>query len=171
VADSPLQKAPSGLLGLFDLKTQGYNPNLFGDRVTPVVDVRAFYGVNNLDVLSTSSAGSATASTLVFTVPDLRIYRVLGICGLAQCGVGAVFATDLNIGVVINRTFAVVVDTTTHALRGVTTTVSEEFTGGLWFDEPPILGPGWQFGVRFGFTTTGSLVTQNVRAIVENLPL
>lgn len=169
MADSPLQKAPAGLLGLFDLKTLGENPNGFARTLVPVADVRQHYGANGQQVLTTT-ASSSVGATLLLTVPENQVYRVLAIGALLSCSIGAVFSKDIQIAVVLSREFAIPLNAINFPLRGVTTTVVEEWAFGQWFDEPPLLLPGWQFGARFQYASGGAL-TQLCRAVVQPLPL
>lgn len=169
-ADSRLQKAPAGLLGLFDLKTLGENPNGFARTVVPVADVRMFYGANGQEVLETTAAPSLTGGTLLFTVPPTVTYRLLAVGGIVIAGAGAILASDIRQAVVIDKTFAVICAQQYSPTRGVTLTVNEEFYGGVWFNEPPLLLPGWRFGTRNMFSSSANL-TQLCRAIVQPLPL
>jgi hypothetical protein len=74
-----LQKAPSGLLGAFDLKVEGRNPDEFSDTVVPVVDVYDQYLALNSEVVpgSVLITNPATSNTVTHTVPQGQQWRLL----------------------------------------------------------------------------------------------
>lgn len=80
---SPLQKAAHALLGAFNLKVLGQNPDRFGDTVTPVVDIYDQYLVNELLRVSTTVtiAGGSGVTSLVGspTVPQGFSWRVIAV--------------------------------------------------------------------------------------------
>lgn len=96
MADSPLHKAPAGLLELFNLKVLGQQPNLFGELVSPVVDVRDFYGQN---ILIASGTGGEVG-TLLNLFERLTLTSNLGLRGIgAILTLGGTGGTDLSITV------------------------------------------------------------------------
>lgn len=74
-----LQKAPTGLLGAFALKVGGLNPDIFGDTVTPVVDVYDQYlAMGELQVKTNLTATQlVTSNGFDFVVPNFKVWRVI----------------------------------------------------------------------------------------------
>lgn len=82
MADSPLQKAPLGLLGAFALKVLGVNPDFFGRTVVPIADVYDQYlATTELQIKQGSAVaaiGSGSEFPATFTVPAGKVWRVIG---------------------------------------------------------------------------------------------
>lgn len=78
-----LQKGASGLLGWLALKVTGRNPPLFGDSVVPTIEVGDNYLLAGEflteTVTGTFTTGNQDSSTMSFTVPNGKVYRVLSI--------------------------------------------------------------------------------------------
>lgn len=73
----PLQKAPQGLLGAFDLKNWGRMPDEFGAQLAPIVDVVDNYLVQNQFVQSgTNPATAVPGDGVFFDVPAGFVWRV-----------------------------------------------------------------------------------------------
>lgn len=72
--DSPLQKAPLALMDVLSLRTQGQNPTLFGDRVTPILDVLDYYTADNVRNTSNASAGEVAASSVTLQVDNNAVW-------------------------------------------------------------------------------------------------
>lgn len=74
-----LQKAPSGLLGWFQLKVGGFNPPGFSDTVVPVVEVGDNYLATS-ELQINVGAGLPTAlaafNSVQFTVPAGKAWRL-----------------------------------------------------------------------------------------------
>lgn len=79
MSDSPLHKAPLGLMDLLALRTQGQNPILFGDRVTPMLDVLDFYTADAIRQTSNATAGEVAAASLTLTVDPAFVWLVRNI--------------------------------------------------------------------------------------------
>lgn len=77
--DSPLQKAPLGLLDILTLRTQGQMPTLFGDKVTPVLDVLDYYVADQIRQTSNASAGEVAASSVTLQVDTNAIWLLRSI--------------------------------------------------------------------------------------------
>lgn len=79
-----LQTAPSGLLGWFNQKVLGQNPDTFGNVVTPVVEIGDNYLLQG-QLVSEQVVGTMvatdTSSLAQFTVPAASIWRVLCVAG------------------------------------------------------------------------------------------
>lgn len=91
VADSPLHKSPDGLLGAFDLKVRGQNPDLFSDRLQPVVDVYDQYLAQQLVPVIGSTGtitGPATGASTTLTVPDGFAWRVIAVGAISALAAG-----------------------------------------------------------------------------------
>lgn len=99
MAQSPLVKAPKGLLETFRLRYLGVNPGAFGDTVQPTVDVSDFYAsdllLNSSSAPTVGALGAGLSEALLLTAP-VRL-RALSV-GLT---IGAAAATNvwLNIGI------------------------------------------------------------------------
>jgi hypothetical protein len=76
---SPLQKSPLGLLGAFDLKTLGHQPNQFGDVVMPVHGVTDQYLLPQLAIVTASATIAIAGNSAVTSipVPQGQVWRVL----------------------------------------------------------------------------------------------
>jgi len=87
VADSPLQKAAFGLLGLFDLKQLGQNPTVFAETVVPMADVSDFYGAPLQQFIgATTALAQNHGDTVSLTVPSGFVYRVHAIAASVSTG-------------------------------------------------------------------------------------
>lgn len=82
---NPLHKAPSALMELFRLRTQGRQPDTVETTVAPVVDVTNMYGA---DLQFTGNIQSAAAAFPLTIVQPITVgpNRYLAIAGLVQMG-------------------------------------------------------------------------------------
>jgi len=100
---SRLDKAPDGLLGTFDLKTLGRNPDKFGDTVEPGIDVAEFYLLRSRTCQSSGGAfASLGTATGTLIVPNAEIWRV-NLIGVLNVRAAADIALTLRDMVVLNR--------------------------------------------------------------------
>lgn len=105
-----INRFPQGLLGLLDLKTQGVNPSLLGEIVTPVLELSNFYALNSRASNSQSSTltglGVTAGAYANLVVPQGELWVLynltahlaaapLGAAATFSCGVGYV-PTDNN---------------------------------------------------------------------------
>lgn len=95
----PLHKSPSGLLELFRLRTLGANPPLFGEQVSPVVDVTEHYGADvmtsQFDQLNNVTLNGAGGTSVTRTQTALtRLYAMS-----AQVQMGAAGGTILLLSI------------------------------------------------------------------------
>ena len=94
MADSPLQKAPLGLLGALDLKTLGDNPSRFQGTVFPMIDAQEYYLAPNLDIVTATGNAQTSGTEVSYTVPNGYAYRLKAInAGIQLNNVGDL-ATD-----------------------------------------------------------------------------
>jgi hypothetical protein len=136
---SPLQKAPLGLLGAFDLKTLGINPTAFGDTVVPISSTDDFYFLPNQ---RSTVAAAAVLSGVVATqtVPANEIWRIKGI-GVA-CGRNvADVALTLELTVGLGRVAGFVVPVLKTVFGPVAATDLVQFNG-LWLPRVILMRPG-----------------------------
>lgn len=92
----PLHKTPVGLLELFRLRTLGAAPNLFGEQVTPVVDVTDMYGLDLLaNVFENGPAGAIGVGLAAAQSANARRYQGFN----AQITIGAAAGTWLTLAV------------------------------------------------------------------------
>lgn len=101
MADSPLQKSPLGLLALWELKTHGDSPVLFGDTVAPVTDATDLYMLDRLTQLDEQQAIPAAqlVAELNVTLTSRQYLHVRGV----SCAV-IVDAADAAIDQLIHLT-------------------------------------------------------------------
>jgi len=162
--DSPLQMAPAGLLGAFDLKVTGRNPDRFGDTVFPMTDITDFYLAQLLQSVGTTNtiAIGTTAGASVITVPAATVYRVLAISGEIVLGGADAALTATGITYV---TPPVGSGAVYLPLTGAFTKVSTS----LWLPggriEPLVLTSGWRLTVA-GNLSGANAATWNLRAAV-----
>lgn len=92
----PLHKSPSGLIELFKLQNTGRAPTLFGEQVTPTVDVTEFYANTLLTTVLLTNAAAAFPLVLqdVQTGPQKR-YLAVGV----DVTMGAAGGTYLHLNV------------------------------------------------------------------------
>jgi hypothetical protein len=69
-----LQKSPSGLLELFELRTQGRAPTVFSDSVGVTIDALNFYGADRIFTADTAGAAGAISQTLTVPTTFPRIF-------------------------------------------------------------------------------------------------
>jgi len=69
-----LQKAPIGLLGAFDLKNQGQNPNEFSETVVPTFDASTLYLGRRVEESSNTSTGEVAAASVQLDVDDKHLW-------------------------------------------------------------------------------------------------
>lgn len=175
MADSPLQKAPYGLLGAFDLKTRGEQPSRFFDGVQPTTDVTDFYVAPNSMVYSNTQAVVAPAASAQVELNPLTprtVWRIRAIG--AQINLNAADATARR---VINLEIG---DGSSPILR-VPVILGQELNpsglaydsarAGILFHRPFFLPPGWRI------TTSGVLGAAPannwslvLRVLVDELP-
>ena len=141
--DSPLHKAPQGILGAFALKTLGQNPDVFGGTIRPGVDVFDHYLFDELQrrfdnpVVTNPATVSSLGSIIV---PQGQVYRILAI------GVnGALDAADVAL------TGLVSVSVNPTQSPGPINIWSADFVkggvfvqAGLYLPRPLTLPPGWE---------------------------
>lgn len=89
----PLDKAPTGLLELFNLKSGGVQPGGFVEDVAASIDALAFYGMDRLFTADTPFAAAAFPLNGTISVSFPRLFVGFG----AQVTVGAAAGTRLNI--------------------------------------------------------------------------
>jgi len=150
-----LQKAPLGLLGAFALKVLGRNPPQFSDVVVPTADVYDQYlATQELQQLTVAgNANLAASNTRTFTVPNGKVWRLIG--AGAQIG--------LNVAdVALKSIITVNIQSPNGGLpdgligSGVTDTGGAAFRAfGLALRPPIFLPSGWIVGL--GLNTSAAL--------------
>lgn len=94
--NSPLHKAPLGLIEIFNLKTLGRQPDLFSDTVAPTIDTRDFYSAGLL--LASGTGGEVGALLNLFE--RLTLTAHVGVRGIgAILTIGAAGGTNVSITV------------------------------------------------------------------------
>lgn len=98
-----LHKAPLGLLGAFDLKALGRQPNEFAETLLPVTDVTDFYLQPNAVVRTAAAATGALGATLVNLTPaQNEVWRVKGVSiVVARAAADAALSLEFVLG--LNR--------------------------------------------------------------------
>lgn len=153
-----LQKAGLGILGAFGLKVTGQNPPLFGDAVLPVADVFDQYlATSELQLkLDQSNVNLATFNGSSFTVPNGKVWRVIG----AGWG-GAVNAADVALKSIID----IGITSPNSAPASVVIASGAPDPGGAVtrafganFRPPIFLPSGWTISLAF-FTSAALTVT------------
>lgn len=168
MADSPLQKAPSGLTGFFDLKTLGQQPVKFSDTVLPVVEVSEFYAVPaNRTIQTATAALNARGSAVSLTVPSGVLWRLHGIGwnGAFNAGDWWYPAPLINIGNVTLRLPTPYV----NAIQ-VPAAQDTELSQGIVFDAPLLLQSGSLITLIAG-TAIGTATNVTLSALVDSIPI
>lgn len=135
----PIQRSPSGLLGLFDIKALGQNPGWFEEAVQPVVDVTPWYLARQLQ-----SEGNLTATTAAAvgdfverTVPDGQAwYMVSGSCNFGPVVAGERVKLSFRVKTVdagFERIF------TSELMTAI---AAAQLSAGFAFPQPLVLLPG-----------------------------
>lgn len=93
-----LMKAPQGLMGAFELKVAGQNPQEFGNTLLPVTDMTDFYLLLNVkeqvdDSQAVTAPGVTAAS--IFTVPNGKLWRLLNYCSSITLAAGDAALTGI----------------------------------------------------------------------------
>jgi len=98
-----LQKAPVGILGALNLKTEGQNPSEFSDTVLGVIDVTNFYlGLETkISRQTLTIANPGTFGSAAHTVPVGKVWRVFG-GGFA----GVLNAADAALTTIVDTRFS-----------------------------------------------------------------
>lgn len=155
---SPLQKAPSGILGAFLLKVLGKNPNQFGDVVTPTVEVFDHYLLQQ-ELKNDNGVGAGTITLTAgaqvvrgfATVPNGKVWRVLAsgvFCTVAAADV----ALGFNVGLYVRMPGGAV----TPFFTGQTNGAATSRTAGFYFPRPLTLPAGWAIAVDVFAPTAAS---------------
>jgi len=161
VADSPLQKAPSGLLGAFDLKTLGQQPTKFGELVQPSVEVIDMYVPLTIaeKTLNVTNPDIEVADT--FDVPNGELWLVR-----AWAWLGTAPAADLAKNVNVWASFN---NAANQVGVGGTTASNVPASGrrsvGAWLTDPIWLRPGWGFLIGVGVSVTPAVAIPGTMSI------
>jgi len=147
-----IQRAPVGLLGLFDSKAGGTAPNLLSDTVAGIVDLAPMYGLQQQQTrivsiaLATVIVGFNPGAGSFSIVPPGEVWRMRNIAGSVSNVIAA--GIDLAVGYADpNSRFSKVGDYIACA------TATRPYLGGpvdVW------LNPGWQIGAWVGRTAAGA---------------
>ncbi|HET8777485.1 MAG TPA: hypothetical protein VFN76_07475 [Candidatus Limnocylindria bacterium] len=160
-----LQKAPLGLLGLLELKTQGENPNEFSDTVSPVIEASDFYAAPALTIVEATGNVTNKGDILEIVVPNNTAYRLrtlsMGVALAAGegCCVALGYRIDPN-GVLAQFHQDTIAD---GDLAGVC-----DFPCCMYFDRPFLVGPGGRIGGIIRSNLSGASAAA-LRAVVEIL--
>ena len=137
--DSPLQKAPAGLLGAFNLKTLGQNPDIFSSMVMGVADVRDMYLADLASGNSVTGNVTVAGNQVVMPVPNGEIWRVRTIAGFLQISAGTTAADGVRFSLGINSVGVFSLNDRLVASPAAATTV---FHAASWLGNGFILLPG-----------------------------
>lgn len=150
--DRRLQTAPIGLLGQFNMKVEGQNPDLFGGRVTPVVDVADNYLLDRSTIIGASGTiaiGAATTTATLQPASPGLLWRVQSL-GLALIRNAADVALNGTLSVEItDPTSGNAIGIVTQQFIGLALTV---VGGGAVLPHPVLLPPGWLLVARARLT-------------------
>lgn len=167
MADSPLQAAPQGLLGAFNLKTLGDNPSIFGGSVQPVVEAMGFYGLPKRSFQLATGNLQNPGDILTLTVPAGQVWRVLAASGRAVIGALDVsgFVAMLGTRPTNNPTQSIVAIAQANIPQPATpVTLHVAVCSGLV--EPFYLGPGAELVLYIGAAFNAAR-SCSIQAIVE----
>jgi hypothetical protein len=168
VTDSPLQKAPLGLLGALDLKTLGVNPDVFAGSVLPVVDAWEHYLADQLLVTTASSTiGIGTSGASVSpSVPVGYMWRLLAVGVSAVLNVAdAAFTSSWGASIARSPdpTSAIIANLQTLGLAG-----SLSRSGGFLVPHPLVLQSGWSVQLAVALSANATVAVPIVgRLLVQ----
>lgn len=166
MSDSPLTKPPFGILGALDLKTQGKQPTLFGERVTPVFEMRDHYVPLEILEKSQTITNPALAAADTFDVPNgelwiVRAWSAVGSVALADASTNVIAIASIN-----NSLNQVVLHTQTAT--GGTTLLRVAPTNNLPL--PVFLRPGWGFYIGLTMTAAPAVsFTYSISIAIQRL--
>lgn len=153
--DSPLQKAPTGLLGALNLKTQGRYPQLFGETLVPVLELTDFYLHPNRTALTFAAAltvGPGQVGTLV--VPDGQAWSVKGISVvLARAAGDAALTPEFDVNLLRGLSFGLSIFNAQFSAVAATDLLQ---TRGVWLPRRILMSGGDQFELRQRTTFAGA---------------
>lgn len=159
---APLHKAPHGVLGAFDLKVLGQNPDKFGDTLIPTSDVLDFYLARNLDVFGpigtiTNPATSALAGEAVPQGECWRVFAVHAQAAVLNADAANVYTATINI-TPPSAAVLHVISTGVMVGPGIAGATNTRY----WSYElrkPLVLPPGWRVGVGVFCNVTPAVST------------
>jgi hypothetical protein len=166
-----INRVPSGLLGLLDLKAQGENPAQLAAHVQATIDLRDFYALATRGTISQASTLTALGNTagifLNLTVPQGELWLVTGMTAHLSApplGAAATFAAAVGyIPADVGRFVAL--GPTCPVIATGADFVAEQDAGGTYFlqpgDQPQVYAStftGGPHGVRLTFQRARFLV-------------
>jgi len=167
VANSPLHKAPLGLLELLALKTLGQQPSAFGDTVQPSLDVLELYAATT-QTNTAETAGPQAFPFAIVNTPTPGPQRLRGLSGVVDVGANA--GTQLRMYLGIRQSSATanllsilaenVIYTPVVGARYVVTTGLCDI----------MLPPGWQLVFEAASNASGADHVASMRRILQVLP-
>jgi hypothetical protein len=165
-----IQKPGMGLLQGFGVQSMGQGPELLGETVVPVADVRQNYYARQLSIVRTVTAGLTLADQVVtIAVPNGSIWRVIGM-GTADTpsAVGAIESNTffLQFAPLTGNEYTVLASTPPRATLANETRV--DF--GFYFPEPMILLPGTNLQSALTTNVGGALtISRSFRVLYQDL--
>ena len=168
--DRKLQTAPIGLLGALNMKVGGENPDLFGGRVTPSVDVLDNYLLDKEAVqgASVALAIGATNGVVPLAAPAGFIWRVLATSAILVVNAADV-AINANVSIeVLPAGSPAACQVSNQPFVGLQLTQRHH---GWYADRALLLPPGWSMQARVNLTAAltvaGTLVVEVYRQQIE----
>lgn len=152
-----IQRVPQGLLSLLGVKGTGQNPRLFGDVVSPTLELLPFLIAPTLTAAETITAAVAAAgSGATVTVPAREAWVLVAISARLDTGTVAGLAGAF-IGLQSNDGSPAVVVANSGPVQTIAN-ANQRFDFGIAMPQPMLLAPG--SSVFAGLTippTTGTL--------------
>lgn len=139
MSESPLQKAPRGLLELLRLKTLGEQPNAFDRTVSPSIDITDFYANDVQQTFNVNNALAALPQTL--TQPVTEPIRVLAMAAEMTLGAAAGTRLQVRVGVRSPQNTSTVWFASENVTAGLAAGLSYVAVGIL--SGPMVIPPGW----------------------------
>jgi hypothetical protein len=153
---SSINRNPFGILGFLGIKNFGRNPSSVADVLAPTWDYSDWYLNTNSTLLTANPTLTAVGGTIIFQVPDDRVWWVSNFDVFVSTDPGE--AIRYNIARFTNATL------TQRCVLGPQETVgaSTDLRTG-YFGSPIILSPGEGLGVNIMSITGNITAFSNVR--------
>jgi hypothetical protein len=140
--ESPLQKAPDGLLGALDLKTLGRSPFLFPAELQATLEATPYYLLRNRKQQSVTVTVSGINVTLTaWTVPQDEVWRLKAVSVVLSRNVADI-ALVPDFGVIIRRATSTSTTCLFSAIFPATIATDLIQQRGFVLPEPLWMGPG-----------------------------
>lgn len=167
----PIQLIPTGLLGFFQLKNGGQNPNVMPDTLQCVLEMRDWYLQTQAFVLpGTDVAIAAVGLANYLTVPNGKIWFVHAAQAQIQLAAAATYQGSLfyssGVGGAAQFPFAL----TEKVAWNQATDGTQLAIGMIDYPRPLILNAGGIIGIRT-YSLSAPTTTGNVVARITEIPI